>query len=804
MLGNILITLSLVTGIFTILMYYYTLKGYANTLVLARRGFYLMTALVAAASAFLLYLILTHQYQYYYVFEYSSGNLSFGLLLSTFYAGQEGSFLLWLLFAVVLGLFLIKNLSDDSMQESSFMLVYTLIAVFLAILISPLLKNPFSYIWSEAGYVPAKYFNASYLGLPALRNFIFSNNNGEQFVKFGSDLKAALAGLNIPLQHFIIAGKGLNPLLQNFWMQIHPPLLFVGFAMAGIPYSFAMSALIRKDYKSWVYKSLPWLAVSMSVLGLAIMIGGYWAYGVLGWGGFWGWDPVENSSLVPWIVGVALLHTLIIQKNSQTREDNPKYARTNLVLSILTFVFVIYSTFLTRSGILSNASVHSFVAPGMITYLFLLGFILTFTVVGLGGILLRWKDLKKLSRSTESFLSRENGLLYGATLLLGSAIIIIVGTSTPIFGSSVETSFYNTMNFPLAILIMFMIAFSLLLRWHETPKEEIIRGSVIHLLISIIATVLIVITSRMSSIYFMLYTLMASFTIITNIGVIRKSIKTSYLLTGGQIAHIGVGVFLLGVLLSGNFSKSQELILPKGKEVHALNHTFKYTGYEQIKGSGKYSFNVEIKSGNKTVTAAPVMFVSEYNNNTMREPDILPGIGKDLYISPVEYSENGTGSNNNSNNQKNIVLKKGDSFEFDNAKITFAKFQFPKDAMKKMTEGKNFEMGAELNIDYNGKNYSLVPAIQFVNNKKEVIPRTFEPADLQFQIEHLDVSGSINLIVSRLGKQNETSSAPNEVLTIDASVKQNIDLVWLGVVLITIGLLIAYFRRRREEIILKK
>ncbi|HSD64126.1 MAG TPA: cytochrome c biogenesis protein CcsA, partial [Ignavibacteriaceae bacterium] len=595
MIGNLLITASIISGIFTIIMYYYSFKGYSNTLKLARKGFYAMSAGIIAASGFLLYLILTHQYQYDYVFEYSSSNLTTGLLLSTFFAGQEGSFLLWLLFAVIAGLFLIKNLSNDSAQESSFMMVYTLIAVFLAVLISPLLKNPFSSIFAETNYLQLKYFNPSYLSLTDLRQFIVSNNSGEQFLKVGPELKALLAGLNVSVNDFIIAGKGLNPLLQNFWMQIHPPLLFVGFAMAAIPYSFAMSAILRKDYNSWVGKSLPWLAVSMSVLGLAIMIGGYWAYGVLGWGGFWGWDPVENSSLVPWIIGITLIHTLLIQKNTQLKNEPGKYIRTNLILSVLTFVFVIYSTFLTRSGILSEASVHSFLAPGMVTYLFLIGFLLTFSILGIGGVILRWKGLKNVSSTNESFFSRENGLLYGSAVMLGTALIIILGTSAPIFGTSVDTSFYTQMNFPLAILIMFLIAFTLIMRWRSTEKSELIRGIVMHLILSTVATVVIALAAGMTSVYFILYTLTASFTIITNIGTIIKNLKINFLLTGGQIAHIGVGIFLLGVLLSGNFSKSEQLSLPRGKEVKALNHTFIFTGYNRIANSDKYSFDIQIK-----------------------------------------------------------------------------------------------------------------------------------------------------------------------------------------------------------------
>ncbi len=746
MIGNLLITASIISGIFTVMMYYYSFKGYSNTLKLARSGFYLMSGFIIAAGAFLLYLILSHQYQYNYVFEYSSSDLSFGLLLSTFYAGQEGSFLLWLLFASITGLFLIKSLSDDTAQESSFMMIYTLVAVFLAVLISPLLKNPFTSIWADTNYLELKYFNSSYLGLPGLQQFILANNNGEQFLKIGSQLKAMLSGLNIPLDNFIIAGRGLNPLLQNFWMQIHPPLLFVGFAMASIPYSFAMSAILRKDYKSWVSKSLPWLSVSMAVLGLAIMIGGYWAYGVLGWGGFWGWDPVENSSLVPWIVGIALLHTLIIQKNTQLKEGYGKYIRTNLILSVLTFVFVIYSTFLTRSGILSNASVHSFVEPGMVTYLLLIGFMVTFTILGIGGVIFRWKDLKNLSASNESFLSRENGLLYGSALMLGTALIIILGTSAPIFGSAVETSFYTTMNFPLAILIMFMIAFTLILRWRSTDKNEIIKGSLIHLVISSAAAAVIAVLMGMSSAYLIIYTVMASFTVVVNITTIIKSLKINYLLTGGQIAHIGVGIFLLGVLLSGNFSKSEQLTLPKGKEVKALNQTFEFTGYNRIGSSDKYSFDVQIKDGSKTIKASPVMFVSDFNNSLMREPDIIPGLGKDIYISPVGYDENGNSSSSagsGSVNQKEFVLKKGESCEFNHAKITFTKFVMPEDAMNDMANGKDFKMGAELNVQYNGKDYSIEPTIQYSNNKKDIITKTLEPANLKFELLRLDASGSI-------------------------------------------------------------
>lgn len=671
-------------------MYYYTFKGYSNTLSYARNGFYIMTGLVTVASAFLFYIILSHQYQYSYVFDYSGGDLSFGLLLSTFFAGQEGSFLLWLLFTVITGIFMIKNLSGDTRQEATFMIFFTLIATFLAILVSPLLKNPFAYLWSDSGYFPVKYFSQKYLSMPEIQNFIFTNNTGEQYLRFTPQLKAILSGLNIQLSNFIVSGKGLNPLLQNFWMQIHPPLLFVGFAMSAIPYSFAMSAIVMKEYKSWISKSLPWLIASMTVLGLALMIGGYWAYGVLGWGGFWGWDPVENSSLVPWIIGIALIHTLVIQRNTQSGNNRGKYIRTNLILSLLTFVFVIYSTFLTRSGILSEASVHSFAAPGQVTYLFLLAFILTFTIIGIGGVMLRWKDFK-IKRDTsikEEFFSRENGLIYGSALLLGSALIIIVGTSAPIFGRSVETSFYNQMNLPLVILMALLISATLMLRWRSTNRDTMLKEMGLHLIISGALTLVIALLAGISGPVNMFFALSLSFTIVTNIFYIIKNVKISKLLTGGQIAHIGFAVFLFGVLISGNFSKTQEIRLPKDKVVKALDHNFKFTGYVPVDNGNKYAFNVLINDNSSSWKAAPVMYVSKYNNSVMREPDILMGMTKDFYISPIEF------------------------------------------------------------ID-------------------------------------------------------KSQTNPEDVLTIEASIKPNINLIWLGTIVITLGMFVSTIRRKREEKILK-
>src|SRR6185436_1635500 len=154
-------------------------------------------------------------------------------------------------------------------------------------------------------------------------------------------------------------GNGLNALLQNYWMVIHPPTLFLGFALTLVPFSFCMAGLWQKKYVEWVKPALPWTLFGAAVLGLGILMGGYWAYETLSFGGYWNWDPVENAVYVPWLIQIASLHTMITYKNSRTA------LKFSIILVISVFILIVYSTFLTRSGILGDASVHSFTDLGL-------------------------------------------------------------------------------------------------------------------------------------------------------------------------------------------------------------------------------------------------------------------------------------------------------------------------------------------------------------------------------------------------------------------------------------------------------
>ncbi len=794
MIGNILLTLALAASIFTVLMYYLDFKGYVNAKLYARLGVHTTTILVIAASVLLFHAILTHQYQYKYVYEYSGSGLSTGLLLSTFWAGQQGSFMLWVFFSVMVGLVLLDYTSKRDDLETRVMMVYMLVVFFLLILVNPTLKSPFNYIWVDPVFIDLKNINHTYISMPFLRNFIFTDTtNNQSFVKMSSELYAILHTSGIPINEFIVEGKGLNPLLQNFWMQIHPPFLFVGFAMSAVPYSFAIAALIKNDYKDWVKQSFPWLLGATMVLGLAIMLGGYWAYGVLGWGGYWGWDPVENSSLIPWIIGAAAIHTFLIQKKYQAKGGNGRFVKTNLILSIMMFILVLYSTFLTRSGILGDSSVHSFVAPGMLVYLFLIILMLTFLLIGLVGLAIRWKYLEKFENFEDNFLSRELALFTGSVALIASAIIILVGTSAPIWGQAVEIRFYNELNLPIAIIIGFLNALSLLLSWKLTKGKSFWKRTRTSLILSIILSAVIIIFGKIDDLMLAIMTFSSVFTLVVNLEIMLKIVKDKALYTGAYVAHTGLALFMLGVIATGGFTKEKQIELEKGKAVKAFGYELTFLGYKPIENGKKFAFNVQLKNNNEVEFIAPVMYRADFNNSLMREPDILNMWTKDFYVTPLSYS---TGEDEHTHTGRKITLKEGEEIKFKGKTIKFIEFNFPKSEMEKMRAGGDFTIGAKISVNDGKEHYEVEPKLITVNGKRSFEKAILEDADLKIELIGLN-AGTIDITLSSLSEM-PASQKKVEKFTVEASIKPFIGLVWLGVIITVLGFAISIVRRMKE------
>src|SRR5262249_49696302 len=259
-------------------------------------------------------------------------------------------------------------------------------------------------------------------------------------------------------------GQGLNPLLQDPWMTIHPPVLFTGFSSLVAPYAIAMAGLVRRDYDGWIKAVLPWAVFSTAVLATGVIMGGVWAYQVLGWGGSWGWDPVENGSFIPWLSNVALLHGLLVQRVTGSLR------RTNFFLAVTSYVLVLYASFLTRSGVLADFSVHSFANLGLNN--FLLSFLFLAALVGYGLLVFRLRDIPGPKEPLGGF-SREYMMWLGQLVFMLMCALIAVGMSAPLitrlFGppSNVQTSYYNLVNAPLAVALGLVLGIAPLMRWRR-------------------------------------------------------------------------------------------------------------------------------------------------------------------------------------------------------------------------------------------------------------------------------------------------------------------------------------------------
>ena len=354
-IGRLSVSTAFVSALVAMVAYYLNARnenaGYRK---IARYSFGLHSLATLGIVLSLFYLLLNHYFEYDYVWKHSSLNLEPRFVFSAFWEGQEGSFILWLFWNAVLGLILMFKAKD---WENHSMMVFSAVQAFIASMV--LGVYPLGLKIGSSPFVLMRE-TAENIGLPwtQLANYL------ERFPAF-------------------MDGTGLNPLLQNYWMTIHPPTLFLGFASTLVPFALAMAALIKGDFKSWVKPALPWAFFSVGILGLGILMGGAWAYEALSFGGFWAWDPVENSSLVPWIVMAGAAHLLLIYRNKRAGLSAA------FIMSLLSFILILYSTFLTRSGILGDSSVHSFVDLGLSGQLLI--YLLFFSVLALGLFLWRYK-----------------------------------------------------------------------------------------------------------------------------------------------------------------------------------------------------------------------------------------------------------------------------------------------------------------------------------------------------------------------------------------------------------------------------
>lgn len=425
-IGNLLVFTAFTAALLSAISYFFSLRTDDKSWrKLARQAFAIHTISITGIFALLFYLILNHRFEYVYVWEHSNTIMPLKYILSCFWEGQEGSFLLWMFWHCALGWVIIATAGE---WENGVMFVISLVQIFLASMILGVVilgykmgNNPFVLLRDHPDFA----------NLP--------------FIKMPDYLSK------------IKDGRGLNPLLQNYWMTIHPPTLFLGFASTVIPFAFAIAGLMRKKFTEWIKPAMPWTFFGVMILGTGILMGAAWAYESLSFGGFWAWDPVENASLVPWMTMVGLAHVMLIFKHRK------RSILSNFILAIVTFFFILYSTFLTRSGILGNSSVHAFTDLGMSGHLI----IYMFFFVALSAYLLikNYKALKE-THEEEHLSSREFWMFIGMLVLVIGCLQITFTTSLPVFNKLFGLNLaapvdaidhYNKWQVPVAIFICLLI-----------------------------------------------------------------------------------------------------------------------------------------------------------------------------------------------------------------------------------------------------------------------------------------------------------------------------------------------------------
>jgi cytochrome c-type biogenesis protein CcmF len=561
-------------------------RGYANWIATAKPTAMLQLLFVAISFACLTLSFLNHDFSVKYVAMHSNTNLPTMYLFSAVWGSHEGSLLLW---ALVLSLWT-AAVSLFSRSIPSAMLARVI----------------------------------SVLGMVSIGFLLFILLTSNPFERL------------VPAA---IEGRDLNPLLQDFGLIVHPPMLYMGYVGFAVPFAFAIAAMIGGRLDAvWARWSRPWTHAAWIFLTLGIALGSWWAYYELGWGGWWFWDPVENASFMPWLVGTALMHSLAVT------EKRGAFKAWTVLLAIFTFSLSLLGTFLVRSGVLT--SVHAFATDPTRGV-----FILIFLGVVVGGSLLlySWRASQIRSQVHFGLVSRETGLLLNNVLLVVATASILLGTLYPLFIDalglgkiSVGPPYFNSVFIPLMVPLAILIGIGPLLRWKGDsvgrilPKIRIL--GIASLLIGILFPLLLMDH----------FDVLAALGMVLAVWVFSMTVKSLFDQTRGRsvftaslsfwgmtLAHIGTAVFIVGVTLTSIYSTEKDLRVDPGQSYDLGGYTFMFEGvddhsgpnYRASKGSLMVSHN-----GEPVAVMQPEKRIYLVQKMPMTEAAIDPGLFRDLFV----------------------------------------------------------------------------------------------------------------------------------------------------------------------------
>ena len=581
---------------------------------LAARSFTLGCISIFGAMASLGTLMVQQQFQYQFVFDHTDRTTTIPYRIAAIWSGQEGSFLLWATCSALIGLFAVRHTAE---LRRAFTATYSLFLGAIAAILA--YETPFRVALIEGKLL-----------MPP-------------------------------------TGNGLTPALRNYWVIIHPPTIFLGFGALTVLYAWSLASLANRDLDRWIVPVRPWIIITSTLIGVGLCMGGFWAYETLGWGGFWAWDPVENTSFVPWILTLAMLHGVFLQ----VARGTGKVA--NAVLAASGFVAFAYGTFLTRSGFMGDASVHSFAQMDRSALRLLVGLVLA-SIVGFAIMLIRYvrgaKPIESEPKKPEHALNLARGYRWGTWLLVAMAITTAIGMSVPVISvllnaqqKTVEPVLYNQMLTWFFVPIAILMAASPFLSWRGLGRSEFFARFVHSVSLSLALTALIIFfhkrlptqfrptaddfvafpfgihVSPEPWVYFLSWVCLLG--ISANIWRLGETFKRSRSGIGGFVSHIGALTIVLGLIVSNGLERKQQFFLKQGEPSQVMGYTAeigKETG-DLFEESNKMPVTLKGDLGNETLS--PTLY---YVQMPGREPQSVawPSIRVrplyDLYLALGEHT----------------------------------------------------------------------------------------------------------------------------------------------------------------------
>lgn len=779
-LGHLAVVVSFGTAIIATMAYLFAANNSENRSwsKIATAAFYTHTFSVLSIVGILFAIIRLHLFEYHYAWQHSSLDLPVQYMISCFWEGQEGSFLLWIFWHVVIGNILVLRAGKWKFE------VMTVLMLCQVVLTSMLIGV--KVLGYKVGSSPFE----------LLRNAV----EGPIF-KMPDYLSK------------ITDGNGLNPLLQNYWMVIHPPTLFFGFATTIVPFAYAIAALWKREYTTWLKPALSWGLISVMVLGAGIIMGGFWAYESLSFGGYWAWDPVENASLVPWLILIAAVHTMVIYKSTGNS------LIISYILIIATFLLVLYATFLTRSGILGNASVHSFTDLGMSGQL--LVFMFMFLILSVVMLALRWKELPRTSKDEEAY-TREFWMFIGSLVLVISAFQVTFTTSVPVFNKLFGTKIappadviqhYNKWQMPIAIIIALLTGVGQLLKYRKNTRQAMVN-ILTHAALAIVLSAAAMFLFELNNWFYVGLMFAAIYAIVANLFTMRPYFTGKLNMAGSHVAHIGFGILLIGVLVS---SANKEVIsinqsgiqlnpefdaranlehvyLEKGKPLRMGDYEIEYQRDTTEWVNNYYQVHYKkINPENNTVAYEFNLYPNAQINPKMglvANPDTKHYISHDVftYVSSVPKEKS-----TRFVHEKIHVVKPGDTLFTNNGYAILERINSNAKDANMNIENLSLLIAAELKVYTLNGVYDATPMYGIRENSELKFESVVDAARLRFKFEGVDPkTGTIRIETAEL-------DSSGDFIIMKAIVFPWINLVWAGTIIMIIGFLMAIVRRIREQ-----